>query len=368
MLGPLATERINRVMREIESRELVAARLWRSRLNRVQATDEEILAKITADVIAADIITDDAQAVVHASDQIRFSSGSVPNFKHGRMMSQHFLRLLRRIEVNLATTQERNFFDAYVADSAQRLLQGIEDRQEMVICAMLEDTVTYDRLGVKFSGMTWGMPSVLKVTPATPWSTAGSATPIADVLAVQQASVDRGGPRYNRWTGSTQAFNYMVNTTEFQNRVKFGMDTVQAGLLNLNYLSLLQKQTLAGQMLDMTFELYDGQTKIETIASGAKVNTRFQSANKVVLSFTGNDRNNAVWDFAIGEVTEAIVAGLTNLNLAVDFGDVDSAFGPFGYTTPANPTLDPPGLVQWAVDRGWPRKHDDEANAVLTVF
>lgn len=365
VLGPLAAARINRVMMEIETRDLVQERLWRRRLGRVPATDDEIMAKITADVIAADIVTDDAEAVVHGSEQIRTSSGSVPNFKHGRMFSQTMLRLLNRIENNLATAGDRGIFDAYLVNSAQRLLQGIEDREEMVICAMLEDTGVYDRLGVKFSGMTWGMPAVLKVTPATPWTTAATATPIADVLAVIQASVDRGGPRYNRMTLSTTAFNNMIATTEFQNRIKYGMETGQAAQFSLNYLSTEQKSNLAGQMLGVAIELYDAQTKVEALATGAKVSTRFQAVNKVVLSFTGNDNNNAVWDFAIGEITEKQLAPLAGVD--VDVAGGEGLYGPFGYTTIANPQLNPPGIIQWAVDRGFPRKHDEEANAVLTV-
>jgi Phage major capsid protein E len=364
-LGPLATERINRVMMEIETRELVQQRLWRRRLGRVQATDEEILAKITTDVLAADIITDDAEAVVHGSDQFSFVSGRVPNFKHGRMFSQSMLRLLNRIEKNLASAGDRGIFDNYIVNSAQRLLQGIEDREEMVICQMLEDTGAYDRFGVKFSGMSWGMPATLKITVDPLWTVAATATPIQDILDARQASIDLGGPEYNRITLSLTALNNALATTEFQNRVKFGMETGQAAVLNLNYLSQEDRAILFGRMLNMTVEVYDAQTKVEGV-TGAKVNTRFQSVNKVVLSFSGYDNNNAVWDFAIGEITEKLVARMANVDLGVNNAG-GGQFGPFGYTTVANPQLNPPGIIQWAVDRGFPRKHMEEANAVLTV-
>ena len=365
-LRPLATERINAVVGQIESRNLVERRLWRSRLNRVPSTDQEILAKVTTEVIAADIITLDAEAVVHGGEQISLTSGSVPKFKHGRMLSESDLDLLDRIELGLARATERSIFDNFIVNSYQRLLQGIEDREEMVICAMLEDNGVYDRFGVKFTGMTWGMPAVLKITVAVVWSTAATATPIADILAASQASVDRGGPRYDRITLSLQAFNYMIATTEFQNRVKFGMDTTQAALLNLNYLSREDQIGLMGRMLNMQIELYDAQTKVESV-NGAKVNTRFQSANKVVLSYTGNDNNNAVWRFAAGMIKEKQVARLAGMDLGNTQGEAGE-FGPFGYTTVADPQLNPPGLVQWAVDRGFPRKDDENANAVLTVF
>ena len=219
-LGALTTTRIRAVLRDTENIQLTQPRLWRSRLNRVIAPDDEILAKVTGDIIAADIITDDAEAVVHGGDTVKFTGGKVPNIKHGRMFSQNMLRTIARIEAATADASDKAFFDNYIVESRQRLEQGVADREELLICQMLEDTGVYDRYGVKFSGMTWGMASIVKVTVGTYWTDSANATPIADTLAVKQAAIDYDGTTYDRMTLSTTAFNNMIATTEFQNRAK----------------------------------------------------------------------------------------------------------------------------------------------------
>jgi hypothetical protein len=48
-------------------------------------------------------------------------------------------------------------------------------------------------------------------------------------------------------------------------------------------------------------------------------------------------------------------------------GRIPLGRGPIGYATPSDQNLNPPGLVTWAVARGAPRKHQNQASGVLTV-
>jgi hypothetical protein len=80
------------------------------------------------------------------------------------------------------------------------------------------------------------------------------------------------------------------------------------------------------------------------------------------LSFTGDDGQSSAYDFANGIVTESIVAPL--IAGAPDFGG--EQVGPVAFYN-GNRELNPPDLRAWAVARGFPRKHDKYATAVLTV-
>jgi hypothetical protein len=177
--APLATVRLTSLIQQIESVNDAAPRLWTSRIPRVNRADEDILAKLTGSVIAADIISDDSKAVIRSFGSFEYSTNEVISYKHGAMFSATKLRELRRIERNLATVGERGMFEDFIAYTQQNLLDGIRDRIELILCQMLIDDGDYDRLGIKMSNISWGMPAAMKSTPGVPWSTAATATPVA---------------------------------------------------------------------------------------------------------------------------------------------------------------------------------------------
>lgn len=358
----LRAVRINQIMQALQDvRELPSDLVWSARIPDQPALDGEIMARFTGRVQIADLVADDAQAVVYQTGKFTLESTAVPNLKHGINMTQGMLNELRSI--GGAVPNDMGIFTAWEQRTVDSLLLGVRQRKEALFLAMLCDSLTYDRLGIKMSGATWGMPSDLKITVGTTWDTAGSATPVADLLAAKLVGKTRYGIEFDRVSMTTTDFRYMIATTEYQNKAKQYLPA-QLSFTNLSLANLTQQQALAEATIGMTIELNDGRYWSQN-ENGVATSAPFQLVGKVILSSTANDGDPSVWDFANGVVTESIVADLVDTAM---FGGLGGAqYGPVSYATPANLNLNPPGIVYWGVARGFPRKHLLQANAVLTV-
>lgn len=361
-LRVLQAVRINAIMDALQdARELPPDLVWSRRIGNVPALDEEIMARFVGRVQIADLIADDAQAVVYQAGKFNLETTSVPNLKHGVAATQAMLNQLASL--NGRVQNDMGIFSQWENRTVDALLTGVRWRKEALFVAMLIDGLSYDRLGIKMANVTWGMPSDLKVTPATSWDNAGSATPVADLLAVKLIGQTRYGIRFNRVSMTTTDFRYMVATTEFQNKAKLYLPA-QLAFTNLNLANLQQQQALAEATLGMSIELNDGRYWSQG-ANGALTSAPFHPVGKVILTDSANDNNDGAWDFANGIVTESIVADLVNSGMIGTLGGPQ--YGPVAYATLANPQLNPPGVVYWGVARGFPRKHLLQASAVLTV-
>jgi hypothetical protein len=80
---------------------------------------------------------------------------------------------------------------------------GVELRKEVFKLGCCW-TNTYDRLGVKLTGVTFGMYSDLKVTPGTAWSSTSS-TPLTDINNLRSIALQRYNIDFNRVTMTTPA-------------------------------------------------------------------------------------------------------------------------------------------------------------------
>lgn len=358
----LQATRVNTIMQALQdTREMPPNLVWSQRINDVPSLDDEIMARFVGRLQIADLIADDQAAVVYQAGKFNFESTAVPNLKHGVSMTQSMINQLRSLQGRI--TNDMGIFSAYENRTIDGLLTGVRWRKEALFIAMLIDGFSYDRLGIKMNNVSWGMPSDLKVTPGVTWDTAGSATPVADILAVKLIGAARYGIDFDRVSMTTTDFRYMIATTEFQNKAKLYLP---AGLTftNLALANLTQQQALAESTLGMTIELNDGRYWSQD-ASGAQTSAAFHPVGRVVLTSTANDNNDAVWDFANGVVTESIVADLVATGMIGDLGGPQ--YGPVAYATLANPQLNPPGINYWGVARGFPRKHLLQSSAVLTV-
>jgi len=359
----LRATRINTIMQALQDvREMPTDLVWSSRIPDQPALDEEIMARFVGRVQIADIVADDAAAVVYQTGKFTFESTAVPNLKHGTNMTQAMLNQLAALQGNI--DNDNGIFKGWEQRTVDGLLLGVRQRKEALFLAMLCDSLTYDRLGIKMSGVTWGMPSDLKITVGVTWDTPGSATPVSDLLTAKLVGKTRYGVTYDRVSMTTTDFRYMIATTEFQNKAK-AVIPANITYTNLNLMNLAQQQSIAESVIGMSIELNDGRYWSQS-ELGVATSAPFHPVGKVILSASGNDGDPMVWDFANGIVTESIVAGL--LGGAGMFGDLGGpAYGPLSYATPANQTMNPPGIVYWGVARGFPRKHLLQANAVLTV-
>jgi hypothetical protein len=366
----LALKRIKAIYDEIQDvRQLPQNLLWVGRIPSVPADDGEIMARFTGRILVADLIADDQVGVVRAPQPVRLQEVSIPNLKHGMKITQNMLNLLRRIEGQTATRGEAQVFDNYVARSIMNLRDGVYQRMEAIHCAMLMDSFSYSKMGLIMSGVTWGMPSDLKVTIGTAWSTSASATPVADILAVVRVAREKYGIVLNRVTMTTTDFLEMIQTVEFRQSASAlrGWDLTAAGGTVLPVNNIALQQQVASQVLGgMIVEIYDAQYWDESLY-GVQSASNYITAGKIVLTSTQADNDPTYWDWANGEVTEMVVADMFGGSvIGMEEGGMEDFRGPVGYATVGDPNLNPPGPVLWGAGRGFTRRHMEAVSAVLT--
>jgi hypothetical protein len=353
----LSNARITAILREVEEsyqRDLPLTFL--DRTPTIDAEDAEITGSYTGRTLAADIIMDDQAALVYDTGQFEFVTNAIPNLKLGQRVTQAKMNLLRRMGRGLVGPDESGMFDQWLVTIGTNLRRGVDERKNALIAAMNLDLLTYDRFGIKLS-VNWGMPSNLKATPSTPWTTAASATPITDILTMKEFARTTYGERYDRITMATSTFRLVVATTEFKNLI---VGVMGQPVTATAYNALDPKnESWFSQMIGMTIELED-KVYWEQSAAGVTASTRVQPANKVLLSSKADDGNAAAMDFANAIVNESQVNEIVGGNDS--FGG--EAYGPIAYWEGG---LNPPNLIAWGVARGFPRKHRKTATAVLTV-
>jgi hypothetical protein len=339
--------------------------IYLDRVPVVQAFDDEIMGRFTGHVFAADLIADDQEAVVQESGQITLETTAIPNIKHGVRLGQAKLNMINRLESVGGRAEEEDALLNWEQSLAEMLVLGVRQRMNGLCCAMMLDNFAYNRLGIVLTGASWGMPSDLKVTPSTAWSTANAATmtPIADIFAMDVVGRDTYGVEFDEIIMASSAFRLVIASTEFKN--------VAAGYANANFLvsstnqnsaNQPMQQQILGQIFGKTITL-DDATYNERTNEGMRVAKRYLPPNKVILNRRENNGNGNIWDFANGVVTESIVGNLIDHGGGVFTG---ADYGPLAYWT-GRGDLNPADTVAWAVARGFPRKFLPEANAVLTV-
>lgn len=331
------------------------------RTETVRADVEEITATFTGQVFAADLVTDDAKAVVYEAGKLELVTNTVPNLKVGVRFNQAMIDRLGRIARNLGgrgVQGDVDFFENWEARTAANLIRGVDERTNMLMCAMMIDSLSYNRLGVKVTG-SWGMPSDLKVTVSTLWANT-AATPISDILALKDSAANTYGEVYDKLTLPRADFRNAVKTDEFKALMQGQIMQPLAATAFNSYDPRLEGYF--ADMIGMKIELED-KTMTEQASDGTRTATRVLPLGKVLFSLTSDEKDVAAYDFGSAAVVEAAVAGLIGDPDNVPFGE---EYGPFAYYT-GNMDLNPPNLTAWAVTRGFPRKHRKTCTAVLTV-
>lgn len=360
-LQPIQALRLTAIIQQlVDVRTLPGELRFLNRTPIVEASDDEILARYTGYVQIADLVSDDAQAVTYSAGKFQFESTTIPNIKHGINLTQQQINQLGAIAGLPAGVDRVGVFD-WLNRNTDSLLLGIRQRMNALICAMQIDGLDYDRLGIKLTNVSWGMPSDLKITVATPWTDAANATPVNDCLGFKLYARTRYGKEYNRLTMSTTAFQYMIATTEFQNKARTFL-APNVSFVNLSLSNIEQQQALAQNVLGMTIEFEDARYWSQG-PDGKRTSHRYQPINKVIFSNSGDDNRADVMDFGNAITTESIVSGIVG-GMVGNLGGAQR--GPVSYVT-APENLNPPTLTQWAVARGFPRKLQLEATAVMTV-
>jgi hypothetical protein len=364
MWEQLAVNRINGITTELRDiRELPQQLVFLNRTPDVNATDGEILARFTGNVIIADIIADDQKAVVRQTGKFALEQVPIPNIKIGKLFTQEFLNLLNRINAGGGIPNDEGYITDYVVRASDANLIGVNQRKESLIVACAIDAFDYNMLGIKISGATWGMPADLKVTVSPLWASASTATPIDNIIALKQLAMEKYAEMYNRITMSSADFRLLIATDEFKAKSQlYSQLTFPALTFPSN--ALPEMRALAERVLDMTIEFYDARYWSET-HEGVLSSAPFLPLGKVVLSDSNDDNTGGAIDFANGIVTETVVASLSD-NAMIGSFTGGPQYGPFSYAT-LESNLNPPNVTMWTVARGWPRKRRLSSTAVLTV-
>jgi hypothetical protein len=370
--------RVNGIMQSLiqDPRLLPAPMVWRSRIPANPAPAEEIMARFIGTLLIADLIADDAKAGVYDQGNFQLETTKVPNYKIGIRMNQSMINVLARLQrYGGGDGMDQTMFQNWQTQSLLNALYGVEMRKEFVRVAMLMDDMDYDRLGIKMSGVSWGMYPDLKITVGTDWSNV-NATPLTDIQTARRIARIRYGKNFTRMTLSTSALQYAVQTTQFINQAKtfgFGMfNGVPSPAIPLQsdgMLSTIFEKLISGG--DATaggggkFEIeIDDRRYWTQDASGLTTNNAIQPITKVILTDSADDGNTNVWDFAQDVVTETILMGLSPVSMV---GSLPLSYGPVGYCTLADMQANPPGLVHWGVDRGFARRKQLQCSSCLTV-
>jgi hypothetical protein len=328
--------------------------------------DDELTATFEGDLFAADIITDDQEAVVNDVGKFTSRETSIANIKHGLLYGQKQLNELRSYK-NRGDAGAQ-FVATWLTRRQADLLLGIRLRQEALIVSCYRDDNIYDRYGIKVAG-SWGTPPELKYVPPAPWNDPDESTPISDL----EYLIHEVGPDMDALfvddtvvTLSRKLFGHMIRSKEFQTRAKvipsadfvfnFNLD---GALPNPNDGRIIK---LAEAVTGMKFEFYE--TKItEKRDDGGKTKKRILPHDEVLLSGPAVWNNREVLDLGNGVLTESLVAEL--VGNSVVGGLPNEARGPLVYAAPTTIDLNPPGITNWGASRSFPRKFDVNATGLL---
>lgn len=357
----LQVARVNAVMQGLlDVRTIPQELVWNTRVPDTPATDAEILARWTQRILIADLIADGQKAVAYSSGKLSFESYIIPNLKHGSILNQEQLNQLQSLQGRIQNDQTGYFTNTENALVAGLLL-GIDQRKEALKLAMLLDGFSYDRLGIKMSGVTWGMPSDLKVTltGTDTWDAPATADPVTQIQVLFRLALVRYGVKFDRLTMSLTAFNYMIHTTAFQNAAKLYLPvTVSPTILpfsNTDFMKPLTASVLGVKEIEIYEARYWSQAEDGTLSSAS-----YLPINQVLFTQIANDGNRAIFDFANAVVTESLLPA--GSGMIGTFGR--AVAGPVSYATAED---NPPGVTYWGVARGIPRKKVLQSSAVMTV-
>lgn len=327
--------------------------------------DIEILGSYSGPIFAADLITEDAEAVVVDGGRFEVSASvtSIPKIKIGARVSESMIRKLTQLRQGIQLQGDADLIWGWELNFARNLVTGVRHRMNALCAAMMLDNHTYDRLGVKIAG-SFGAPANLKpvLSGTKRWITANKATmtPIADLEGLRRLALTEYGKSYNRVDMSTELFDIITSSDEFAERVRLFL-AIEPSMFSMALIPEERRRDLFRQLTGLTPNLEDATMRVRN-ANGSSTQSRFLPGHQVVLSNTADDNNSDAYDFANGIVTESIVAPL--IAGAPDFGG--EQVGPVAFYN-GNRELNPPDLRCWAVARGFPRKHDKYATAVLQV-
>ena len=367
----LTTLRIGKMANALVDPRLMPGNLrYLKRTPIVNTFDSEIIARVLNQVLTADIIADDQASHVYSGQKVKFELNRVPKIKVGYAMTETMIQLWNQIKMQAAPDPASvSMFTDYQRNAVANVILGVQQRMEALIVAMHIDQVSpaYNRLGIQFgSDVSWGMWPDLKGVSAYGWADTVNSTPVNDLLGLKLIGATRYGKDYDRVTLSTALFRAMLATQEFQSKAKLYVPAQLAAGTYSSYFplaNLTQQQQFAQNVLGMDIDLYDTRHPQPQTNGSPAVYTPYLPLNVAELSQKSDDNNANVMDWGNTMPVETQMGQVPGI---IGGGFPTPQYGPVAYAALANPQLDPPGYVTYGVARGFPRKYDQAATAVMS--
>jgi hypothetical protein len=374
VLNILARERVDELARDILAEDTPSELRFYNRYPSQPTAPGQIMARYEGrGGVMADIITDDARAVVGMGRRIELSTEAVPNIKRGAHFTQEMIALLDSIgQRGGATRGEVETLTAYMQDEQREKIREIQRTVNFLLARCLVEQLSYQRLNVTISNVSWGMPADLRLTPAVEWTVANAATatPVTDIREFLIYARDTYSETYNRLTMGSGVWTAIKASDEFRDQALLLPRLLTAGLTAGDI-----PRVSESYQLQLFVEMLGGgiQIEIEDYAGawvtndGSRITERALPVNLVLLSNTADDGDPAVIRFAQDVVTETLISTLGAGSAVVGGGFPSRQFGPVSYVT-APPDLNPPNATLWAVERGFPSKRRSTATAVIEAY
>ena len=368
----LQTPRVTAILQELESQiDIPQDLIFLNRAAVRDATDGDILGRFRGDVFISDIIAEDSVALIKGGETYSTQTYSVPKIKHGARINEEMVNLLLRLERGAALDFERLTLRGRITDNLERILLGIRQRLNQILAAMHVGEFNYSQGGVIMTGVTWGQLSDLQFDPAVDWTTANAATmtPILDISTALRYALEEYGVTFNRITLSMTVLNAILGSDEFVEKAQlYALTTFPAGTFPLlnelgPQISLLTTiLNSGGQNLQIVVE--DSRYKDQR-PDGSTQRARFWPENKVLIDNTSNDNNPAVYYLGRAIVPETVVSSVAEV------GGMQGRFagpqrGPVAWVEA--PSLNPPNILMWGVDKAWPVLVEPEREIVITAY
>jgi hypothetical protein len=357
----LTQKSVDRIYAEVAARPLTrVGGLWGPRIPDQDATPEEIIARDSNIAIAANLIVNDAPSPTRDVEPITMVGHKVANLKDGIPMKQSDMEIIERLSTtNLPS--DRATLSGIMAQRWKLLRDGNENLRGYLCAAMLLDELTWDRLGIKLSGLNFGLNPGLKVTPSVLWTDAAQADPVRDIIQTVEDYANTYNLVVDRATISTYGLNLIKATDKFKDQMKAALGVGYALAGNANAQNALQKGVYLGVLESLTgirWEVDDSQILFRNPAGGTTT-ARYVPQNKLILTPSSADGDASWWNFGsciVDESTSRKVKGL----------DGGSRRGPYPYIGSPNGDDNPPGFTQWLVRKGMARRMIRNTNGVLT--
>lgn len=361
-LAYIAPVRLTEIVQYIvDQRELPGKRLWWDRLPLVPVNSNDLKARFINRVRIADQIPLNARAKVYKGGHLRVESTEIAKIKYGTAWDEEEIKDLEAWSAQNSGVPGATMLTNFLVDNGENLAQGVFDRINYMSTGMALDSYTYhDENGIQMAGVTFGMPSDLKVLVSVYWTDHTNSVPFTDILNFLYRIEIQYGVRYNRITMSQPLFREIIANDNYEDLAKPYLPFYLSPQTNIPATDIEFHRNLVGRILGLEIE-FDDTRYWKQWANGSESSFRNMPINRVIFSMREWDNTRRLGDVGNAIVNESLIAEYTNGNVLG--GPLPQrARGPISYVTGE---IDPPGLQQWIVMNCWPRKGELYSTATM---